>query len=296
MSSHKKFRARLNKDGTITTRKVGADTMSISEAYHWLITASWPKFYSVLTITYVSITLFFAVVYLSVDPENVQGLNPTHLMESFWRLFFFSAQTLSMVGGLGLVPGGTLNNFILTTESMVALSLLTVITGLLFARFSKQADKLVYSNVSLIAPYKDGKALMMRVVNGRKRQSALVDVKADVVFSWYDTTDCNKRNIEAVKLEMKKVAVIPASWTIVHPINQNSPFAKLDLNHIDYEILVRIVATDSITGQNTYSGHAYSKNEVVWNARFTPCTEITEHGVTIVHLNRVSAYQKLECN
>jgi len=94
---------------------------------------------------------------------------------------------------------------------------------------------------------------------------------------------------------MKKVAVIPASWTIVHPINQNSPFAKLDLNQIDYEVLVRIVATDSITGQNTYSGHAYSKNEVVRNAQFTPCTEITEHGVTIVHLNRISAYQKLAC-
>jgi len=200
MSSEKKFRARLNKDGTISTRKVGADTLSISEAYHWLITTTWIRFYSILMVTYVSITLFFAIVYLSVDPANVQGLDSSHMVESFWRLFFFSAQTLSMVGGLGLVPEGVLNNFILTTESMVALSLLTVITGLLFARFSKQADKLAYSNVSLIAPYKDGKALMMRVVNGRKRQSSLVDVRAEVVFSWYENADSNKRNIELLKL------------------------------------------------------------------------------------------------
>lgn len=156
MSSQKKFRARLSEDGTVATLKVGAKSLSISELYHWLITISWIKFYTVLTITYVAITSFFTIAYLLLDLQNVKGIDPTNFIESTWRLFFFSAQTLSMVGGVGLAPEGAINHFILTTESMTALSLLTLITGLLFARFSKQTAALKYSDKALVAPHKNG--------------------------------------------------------------------------------------------------------------------------------------------
>ncbi len=293
MSSPKKFRARLNKNGTIDTQKIGVKSFSISELYHWLITISWMKFYTVLTITYAGITLFFTIAYLVLDPQNVKGINSVNLVESSWRLFFFSAETLSMVGGVGLVPEGLVNHFILTTESMAALSLLTLITGLLFARFSKQRAVLRYSNKAVVAPHKNGKAFMVRVANACKRQSALVDMKAEVVFIWYESDESNKRNLHPMKLEMKKVSFIPVSWTIVHPIDDKSPFTKFDLNQIDFEILVRISATDSITGQVIYCGHAYSKNEIEWDARFKPCYEVTEHGITLVHLDQVGALESV---
>ena len=163
MESKKAFRSRLNRDGSISMLKVGAGSHSVSEIYHWLITTSWVKFYTVLLGVYIGITILFTIAYLSFNAQNLIGLGSADIPSRFLQLFFFSAQTLSMVGGVGIVPKGIFNNFILTTESMVGLSLLTIISGLLFARFSKQAVTLVYGKKGVIAPFKEGKALMIRL-------------------------------------------------------------------------------------------------------------------------------------
>ena len=68
---------------------------------------------------------------------------------------------------------------------------------------------------------------------------------------------------------------------------------KYDLDQTDFEVSLRISAIDSITGQNIFSGCVYQKDEIIRDARFLPCTEVTEQGVSIVHLDKIGAYEKV---
>lgn len=287
------YRARLNKNGTITTDRVGGKPHTLSELYHWLVTITWVKFLGLLICAYLITSFGFAIAYFILDVEGFKGIDLHNRIKSFAQLFLFSAQTLSTVGSVGVTPEGLVGNLLLTIESMLALICMTLMTGLLYARFSTQSTSFIFGEKALIAPFKNGKALMLRLANERKRGCAFVEMEADLYFSWYDDVNSNKRNIEALSLELKKVAFMPVSWTIVHPMDEQSPFLRYDLSKIDYEILVKIKGVDSITGQTVFSGHAYSKNDLEWNARFTPCSKVKKDGVTTVYLDRIGSFEKV---
>ncbi len=286
-------RSRMNRDGSINTQHVGGQPLSLSDAYHWLVTLSWTKFFIFISCTYLVLSLLFALGF-SLDGENFKGIDEQMGLKSYWQLFLFSAQTLSTIGGIGVTPGGLIGNSLFTIETMVALLCMTLMTGLLYARFSTQSIRLVYSEKGLISPFREGTALMIRVANDRKTRSAFVELEAEVYFIWYENETCNKRSVEIVPLEMKKVSFLPISWTIVHPINARSPFSKYNLNEIDFEILVRVQGLDSITGQTVFSRRSYHKKDLVWKARFTPCSEVNEAGVTIVYLDKIGDHEMLE--
>lgn len=286
------IRGRLNKDGTISTQRVGGKPHTLSEVYHWLVTMSWARFSGLLMCFYLIISLAFAIAYFVFDFENFKGI-ANEGIKGFGQLFLFSAQTLSTVGSVGVTPEGFVGNLLLTIESMVALIFMTLMTGLLYARFSTQPTSFIFSEKALIAPFKNGHALMIRMANERRRGCAFVDMEAELYFSWYDNAQSNKRSIEPLILEMKKVAFMPVSWTVVHPLDKHSPFEKYDLAKIDYEILIRIKGVDSITGQSVFSGHAYSKTDLEWNARFAPCSKVKEDGMTLVFLDKIGSYEKL---
>ena len=79
---------------------------------------------------------------------------------------------------------------------------------------------------------------MFRLVNGRSSQ--LLEVGAEVLFARFEYDNGRPvRRFDILELERRKVAIFPLSWTIVHPINENSPLYGLtadDLRQADAEI------------------------------------------------------------
>ena len=143
----------VNKDGTFNVEKIGS-VGGVRDLYQHLITISWGKFLLVLLLTYTVLNALFALIYFSIGPESLKGINISDGFRGFMSCFYFSAQTFTTVGYGVISPQGLLTNFVASFEAMLGLLSFALATGLLFGRFSKPNAKFAFSDNILLSPYK----------------------------------------------------------------------------------------------------------------------------------------------
>lgn len=161
-------------------------------------------------------------------------------------------------------------NLLVTVESYFSLIANALITGVVFARFARPTAKILFSDVAVIAPYKDGSGLMFRLVNGRSNQ--LVEVNIQVIFARFVNENGKPtRRFDFLELERSKVTFFPLSWTVVHPIDKDSPLYGLDSHDFirsDTEILILLTATDETFAQAVHTRSSYKPDEIRCGYKF----------------------------
>jgi len=99
-----------------------------------------------------------------------------------------------------------------------------------------------------------------------------------------------KRSFIDLPLERRNVYFFALTWTIVHPIDSESPFfgkTREDLAKVSAEILILIQGFDDTFSQVVHSRYSYRHDEFVWGARFTPAFKVDPQGGLVVELNRI---------
>jgi inward rectifier potassium channel len=281
----------MNKDGTFNVRKEGAPS-NIRDTYQYLIKITWAKFFVFTFIFIVSLNILFALTYLAIGVEDLEGNQRGDFLQNFAEAFFFSFQTFTTVGYGHISPIGKLANIVAAIESATGLMVFAIITGLLYGRFSRPSMRLLYSNKALIAPYQDGWALMFRAVN--LRNSTLLETAANVALT-INTTENGliKRNYFRLELEISKIEFFASTWTLVHAIDDKSPFSTMDLTKLaneDLEIVIQIKAFDDTFAQHVHSRNSYQANEIVVGAKFRPATYVDEVGDVVIPLENFNDY------
>src|SRR5439155_21404532 len=166
-------------------------------------------------------------------------------------------------------------------------------TSLLWGRFSRPTAKVEYSSNALIAPYRGVTGLMFRLINaGRSR---LIELEADVTMARTESIDGkDQRRFYRLKLEISNISVLPTSWTVVHPIDEESPLYRRtqdDITREETEILVRLKAFDETYSQTVYSRTSYKFHQIVCNAKFRPMVEDDTDGRIILDMDKLSEYE-----
>jgi len=168
---------------------------------------------------------------------------------------------------------------------------LAVATGLLFGRVSRPSARLGFSNNALIAPYQDITAFQFRVVN--RRQNDVVDIEARVMLMTVEPKDgLPRRTYQLLKLERPQVMFLPLTWTVVHPIDSESPLwgkTAEDLSRLQAEVMILLKAYDDTFSQTVLARYSYRFDEFEWNRRFAPAFSIDEAGDLVLDLPQVSA-------
>jgi inward rectifier potassium channel len=285
----------LNKDGSFNLKKDNVPLLEKMNFFHTLVSMSWLKFFILILSSYFCINLIFASIYMSIGMENLTGIRGVTPFEQFTEAFFFSAQTITTLGYGQVAPLGLLANIVAATESMMGLLSFALATGMVYSRFSKPSAKLKYSEQAVIAPYKDINGFMFRVVNPHGNQ--LLEVEASVSLSILGE-DSELRNFYPLDLERSKVVFLPAVWTIVHPITDDSPFKGLsteDLLRRDMEVIVVIKAFDESFSQSVYSRSSYKFDELKWGEKFKYLMS-QRNGKVSVDVSGISATVKAALN
>ena len=177
----KESRQRLvNRDGSFNVRRTGLAFWSSLSPYHFLLTVSWEKFLALLTLCFICINGLFALAYLACGPGALAGAAVEREHGAFWQAFFFSVHTFATIGYGNISPVGMAANLIVVAESLAGLLATALITGLIFARFSRPTAKIVFSEKAVIAPYKNITGFMFRITNGRKNQLYGLEVKVNI--------------------------------------------------------------------------------------------------------------------
>lgn len=289
----------LNKDGSANIVRLGEPKFNFLNIYHSLITMPWWKFNLVIFFYYVTLNLLFSFLFYFVSPDEIAGLIYSNEKERFYEIFFFSAQSLTTVGYGRVNPTGAIASSLASIEALIGLMGFALATGLLYGRFSRPTARILYSKNVLLADYSHPTlsenaptALMFRIANARRNQ--LIEIEAMILFSYNETVnEKTVRRFQQLKLEVNKISLLAMSWTIVHPINPESPLFGLtsaDLQLIDAEFIINLKAIDDTYVQQIYTRNSYKWQEVVDHAKFESMISTLSDGRTAIDIRKLSSY------
>jgi inward rectifier potassium channel len=286
----------LNQDGTFNVKRTGLSFLKSLNLYHSLLGLSWTSFIALTLLLYFLSNVVFGVFYASLGPDALADSTSLPSDDVLIRGFFFSVQTFATIGYGTLHPVGYAANLLVTLESYYSMIATALITGIVFARFARPTAQLIYSKTAVIAPYRGKTGLMFRVVNGRSNQ--LIEVEAKVMFSRFVLRDGKiSRQFDGLSLERDRIAFFPLSWTVVHPIDEDSPLFGLsedELKQSDAEILVLLTATDETFAAVVHSRSSYKPHEVRIGHKFANMYNPTAEGETLsINIRKLSHIEKV---
>jgi inward rectifier potassium channel len=283
----------IKHDGSVNVKRRGLPFLNTADNYDKLITMGWGKFWLLVLSCYLIINTVFAFIYLAIGVQNLNGAEGTNTYQHFWDAFFFSAQTISTVGYGHISPRGMATNSVAALESMMGLLAFALATGLLYGRFSRPTAKIIYSENLLISPYReDCRGLMFRLAN--LRRNTLIDLQIEIIFSYNEDVNGKLvRRFFPLELERKRVSILTLSWTVVHPLDENSPLKDItaeDLKKTQASFAVLLKAFDDTFSQTVHSRTSYQAEHVIWDAKFKPTFDRDEDGKIALDLSRINEF------
>jgi inward rectifier potassium channel len=282
----------INQDGHFNVRRTGV-TWHDFHPYLYLINASWPVFIGIVILMFLIANVVFGWLYMWIGIEHLKGAEAPSAWSQFWNAFFFSAHTLTTVGYGNIYPSGPAANTIAVVEALLGLLSFAIATGLVFGRFSRPSARIGFSKTMLVAPYMGGRSLQFRIVN--RRSNNLIDLNAQLLLMTVDQGDGTlQRKYALLELEREHVLFFPLTWTVVHPLGENSPLygkTAQDLERLQAEILIMIKAFDDTFGQTVQVRYSYRYDEITWGAKFTPAFEIEANGDLRLEVNKVGSIE-----
>ena len=285
----------INSDGSANLKKRGIPIWERTSVYHTLIRMKPIHFLFFVLLLYTSVNLIFAIIYFLTGVEHLVGGDSAQTyFEKFMEAFFFSSQTLTTVGYGRVAPSGMLTNSIASIESLVGILIFAVMTGLIYGRFARPSAYLLFSPNILVAPYKEGKALMLRVATYKNNH--LTDVHAQLTLALHEKeNDKTVTRFYQLKLEVSNVNSLALSWTLVHPLNEESPlhnFTKEDVVEKKMEVIVNIKAFDDHFSNTVQQRTSYTYQQLIYGAKFLPMFQKAPDGeYTLMELDKINAHE-----
>lgn len=287
----------INKDGLPNVNRKGVNIFNRYSWYHTMLDLSTFNFLSYLVIAYVLVNLFFALIYYLIGVEHLTGIDKSNPVNEFIDVFFFSSQTFTTVGYGRIAPVGFMASLVATFEAFLGLLTFAIATGLFYGRFSRPRAYLKFSEVAVVAPFKETSALMFRLAP--YKNNALTD--ADVVITTAIEVMENSSpriNFYQLKTQLSKINTLALNWTIVHEIDEESPFygfTEDDFKNTGIEIIVHIRAFDEVFSNTVVQRTSYVTKEIVYGAKFIPMYYPDKDNLsTVLNLDKISDYQKAE--
>jgi inward rectifier potassium channel len=243
----------------------GAPTRVFEDLYHYLVTSSWPALVGLIAATFAVANLVFALgYYLDGGIENARP-------GSFTDAFFFSVQTMATIGYGKMVPVSMFTNILVSIEALSGLVALALMTGLVFAKFSRPTARVRFSRYVVIGPRDGVSSLMIRMAN--QRADRIVEANIHAVFARQETTAEGEsiRRFYDLGMTRNVSSLFVLSWTAVHRIVPGSPLfgeTRESLADSQPQIVVSITGLDEVFSQTIHARYAYGLDEIIWGARF----------------------------
>ncbi|WP_294286910.1 ion channel [uncultured Chryseobacterium sp.] len=287
----------IKKNGLPNVSRKGMKVFNRFSWYHTMLDLSTFQFLSYLVIAYILVNIFFAFIYYLIGVEHLTGIDKSNPINEFIDVFFFSSQTFTTVGYGRIAPVGFMASLVATFEAFLGLLTFAIATGLFYGRFSRPRAYLKFSHIAVIAPFKETSALMFRLAP--YKNNALTD--ADVIVSAAIEVmedGIPRSKFYQLKTQLSKINTLALNWTVVHAIDEDSPFygfSEDDFKNTDVEIIVHIRAFDEVFSNTVVQRTSYMSGEIIYGAKFTPMYyPDKQHLSTILDLDKINDYQKAD--
>jgi inward rectifier potassium channel len=254
------------------------------DLFHHFMTVSWPRLFGTLAAFFLAFDVLFGFLYHSV-PGCIANLNPP----GFLGAFFFSVETLATVGYGDMHPQTLYGHLIAMAEIFVGLMSLALITGIMFARFSRPRARFLFTKNAVVRPIDGKPTLLVRAAN--MRQNVVQDASAQLRMLRDEVTEEGYpiRRVIDLPLVRSQHPMFVLGWTIMHVIDDASPLKSetaKSLHEISAGFVLSLSGTDETTGQVLMARAEYSSEDIRWNATFHDILEEAEDGTLSIDYTR----------
>jgi inward rectifier potassium channel len=245
---------------------IGLRTAPLRDVYHSLLTTTWAQFFALVLVTYLGANLLFAAGYLAIG-DGIEEARPG----SFSDAFFFSVQTMATIGYGRMAPRGLAANLLVTLEALIGLLGLALVTGLVFAKFSRPTARVIFSRNVVITRFDGVPSLLVRLANERGNQIA--EAQAHLVLLRTERTPEGEdvRRAHDLHLRRSHSAFFAFTWLVVHPITPDSPLhgeTSESLRAKDVDLVASMTGLDETLSQSVHARHAWAPDQILWGHRF----------------------------
>ena len=284
----------IKSDTELRVRPLGGPRLRAPDIYHQLLRATWARLTFYFLATFFLFNCLFSALFM-LDTHGFTHPNPAIAAPRFWQFFFFSIETVATVGYGNMVPLSLYANIVVAIEISLGILFFALVTGIMFARFSRPTARILFSKVAVIEPVEGVPTLMFRAANQRHnlifQAAASVSVLGDEIIE-----GSRMRRFRDLTLTRNANPIFTLTWTIMHPIDENSPLRYwLDSREAPegFEIIVVLSGVDERTGHTIHGRWAYTPRDLRWNARFVDILGKDEHGVRTVDYGRFNEVRDL---
>lgn len=282
----------INRDGSFNVQRKGLNYFERRSLYYDMLMMPTAKFVLVIFLGFSFINLIFTAIYFLLGTHEFMGMVTDDSWGRFKEVFFFSSQTFTTVGYGRINPVGDAANMIASIEALSGLLSFAIITGLIYGRFSRPKAFIRFSNYGVIAPYQGGSGFMFRFVSTKDNHILTdVEVRVNIAFTVRENGKDVFKFFE-LPLERKRIDSLAMSWTIVHPIDENSPLYNMtetEIAEADTEIYILVRAFDDVFSNTVLQRSSYTFKEIKYGYRFIPMyQESNDKTTTLLDLNMLS--------
>lgn len=277
-------RRRIIKLGGFQAVQLGAPPPT-ADLYYWIMEMSWAMFIALVTAVFVGVNVVFGVIY-ALLPGAIANAEPGSLLDGF----YFSVDTLATVGYGTMSPATRIGHALAATEILIGLFFSATITGLIFARFARPRDSVMFSRIAVIGRYDGQPALMIRVASIRPRP--MFDASAQV--SWLERVDLpdgrTYRRLVELPLIRPRNPSLGLAWTLVHILDADSPVLAALAGDEPFTLTASVNGLDTLLANQAQGSARYSREDVLVDHEFV---DVISDVRGVLHLDLMKLHDAL---
>jgi inward rectifier potassium channel len=254
----------------------GLDLSFWADVSHRCMTASWPSFIAGVVVVFIVFNAAFGLLYwLGDQPVSNVARN------DYLDYLYFSIETLSTAGYGDMHPQTHYGHFVSAVELLTGIFSMSLMTGLIFARFSRPSARLLFANHPVIAT-QDGKpTLMVRLANERHNIIGNATARLWVLKNTITKEGRAIRRFNELSLLKNEHPALALSWTLYHVLDEQSELFNLgaeDLKAANIMLVVVVSGYDVVAAQTIHARKSYDHTDIRFGQRYADILENLEDG------------------
>ena len=243
---------------------------------HRCMTASWPAFIGGAALVFIAFNAVFAVLYWIGDQpvSNVPG-------GAYIDYLYFSIETLSTAGYGDMHPQTHYGHFIAAVELFTGIFSMSLMTGLIFARFSRPNARLLFAEYPVISNHEGKPTLMIRLANERHNVIGNATAKLWLLKNVVSAEGQTLRRFYELPLVRNDHPALALSWTLFHVLDEESPLDGLDADDLaasKVSLMVVVSGYDVVAAQTVHARRSYDHPDIRFGHRYADILGVSEDG------------------
>ncbi len=233
---------------------------------HRCMTASWPSFILGAAGIFVAFNAAFALIYwLGNDPVS----NVTK--GAYIDYFYFSIETLSTAGYGDMHPQTHYGHFVAAVELFTGIFSMSLMTGLIFARFSRPSARLLFADSPVISHHEGVPTLMLRFANERHNIIGNATARLWMFKNIVTEEGLPFRRFFELPLLRHEHPALALSWTLQHALDEASPLygmSREEFAALDVSLVLVVSGYDVVAAQTVHARKSYDHAAIRFGHRY----------------------------